>query len=44
MIHKSAMDELYLTMAIAIERGQPTLSFFITNSFCVKMQDKWFWQ
>ena len=27
IIHKSVIDELYLTMAIAIERGRPTLFF-----------------
>ena len=43
MIHKSIINELYLAMGIAIERGQPTLLFFIINSFCVKMQDTWFW-
>ena len=32
MIHKSVMDELYLTMDIAIERGQQhTLLICITN-------------
>ena len=39
MIHKSFIVELYLTVAIAIERGQPTLLFPIINSFCVTMQD-----
>ena len=39
---KSVMDELYLAMAIVIERGQPTLLMFITNLCCVKMQDTWF--
>ena len=32
MIHKSVMDELYLAMAIAIERGQPTLPFFLLQT------------
>ena len=31
MIHESVMDEVYLTLVIAIERGEPTLPFFITN-------------
>ena len=33
MIHTFFIDELYLTRAIAIERGQPTLLFFLQTHF-----------
>ena len=41
MIHESVMDEVYLTLTIAIERGEPTLpfsssaeSFFNSHRLC----------
>ena len=42
MIHKSVMSGLYSTMAIAIERGQPSPLLSIATHV-VNMQDTSFW-